>query len=63
MRLNPDEVLKWNIKQLWNEILVMIEEEPKIAKLEAIEKIKYGYKIRIPIQYIIQEWYELNPRS
>lgn len=63
MKVNPEDVLQWNIKQLWNETLLLIEEEPKIAKKEQIEKIKYGYNIRVPIQYIIQEWYSLYPSN
>lgn len=63
MDATPEEILQWNIRQLWSQLLILIEEEPKIAKKKEIENIKYGISIRIPIQYLTNEWYDLYPSN
>lgn len=57
---NPDEIYTWNIEQLWNAINTIPEENLKEYE-NKIYKIKHGYNIKVPIQWIIKKWYEEHP--
>ena len=57
---SPEEVLTWDMEKLWNALKQLTEkEEYKKDK----ELIKNGIKVKFPIQYIIQEWYKMNPEN
>lgn len=57
---NPDEILKWDMQELWAAVQQINEEEENEYE-EEIKKIKQGIKLKIPIYYIIEEWYDIYP--
>lgn len=57
---NPDEILEWDTLKLWNAVQQIDEETDGELKKE-IQKIKEGIKLKIPIYYITQEWYDIYP--
>lgn len=59
---NPDEIYKWDTKELWNAINLLDEEDVSNNE-EEITMVKYGIKIRIPIIYIIKGWVEEHPEN
>lgn len=55
---DPDEVYQWDLTMLYNCAKAMEDDiNPKYRKL--LQQAKHGIKIKIPIYYITQEWYEL----
>lgn len=59
---NPDEIYKWNIKELWACIQLLEPEQEQLYE-EEIRKAKYGQKIKIPIIYIMKNWTTENPEN
>lgn len=57
---NPDEILEWDTMKLWNAIQ-QIDEETNGALKKEIDKVRNGIKLKIPIYYITQEWYDIYP--
>lgn len=57
---NPEEVLDWNTEKLWNAINLL---ENKEDYKKEISRIRFGTLIKVPIWYIINEWYEVYPSS
>lgn len=55
--METSEILNWNITQLYNYFLTIVENN-KIKN-----KIKYGINLQIPIYYITNEYYEIYPQS
>lgn len=66
---NPDEIYEWDIGKLWNAFQVMLEKEDdegtEYRTIYYNEEIlvRKGIRIKIPIQYIINEWYEEYPHT
>lgn len=55
---NPDEIYQWDLEMLYNAVKA-IEEELDTQERATLKKCKYGFKVKVPIYYITQEWYEL----
>ena len=53
---NIDEIYKWDIQELWN-AFQHIESEPIYDK--EFHQVKYGIKIKIHINYFINELYKI----
>lgn len=65
---NPEQILDWSLEKLWMafklEVKEIQETHPQYKEIEEdFELVKNGIKIKYPIQYIIEEWYEMYPGS
>ena len=58
--IQEDEILQWDTEKLWNAINMLDNKEDYH---EEIERIKFGRKVKIPIWYITNEWFEVYPSS
>lgn len=61
--INPEEVMDWNTTKLWNTLQTLRADEDSSISIEEYEQVKEGVRIKVPIWYITQEWYELYPSS
>lgn len=55
---NPDELLEWDLNKLWNAL-----NQTEETKQKTKDKAKNGIKLTIPVWYITQEWYNINPST
>jgi len=55
-----DDILSWDTNRLWNEIQLLDNKEEYTVE---ISQVKFGDKIKIPIWWIMNEWYEIYPSS
>lgn len=63
---STDDLLKWDIGTLWSSfqtIMTYEDEEEKLSEKykKEIEQVKNGIKIKVPIWYITNMWYEEHP--
>lgn len=58
---NIEEVYEWPIHKLWNAFNSIARDDPEYA--QEYTDVKNGIKIKFPIHYIIEEWYNVYPRS
>lgn len=59
-----EQILKWDIEQLWNACQILQEdEETSQQDLQNIQAVKHGIKVKVPIYYILQEWFETYPNT
>lgn len=56
-----NEVLEWQTEKLWNAVQAIKLEIGKTPR--NYDEIKNGRNINFPIQYIINEWYEMYPTT
>lgn len=62
--VDREQILKWDIEQLWNACQILEEdEETPETDLKKIEQVKNGINIKVPIYYLIQEWFEVYPNN
>ena len=61
MGIDKQELMKAEIKELW-EYIKSIQEETGDYD-EGIEQVKKGIDIMLPIWYITEEWYDIYPSS
>lgn len=60
---NPEEILGWETKRLWNAISSLDNVDELNITKEELSHIRHGFKINVPIWYFTEEWYELYPAS
>lgn len=62
--LDRENILKYDIEQLWN-ACQLLEEDPETLPehKQNIQKAKNGIKIKVPIYHFIQEWFEIYPNT
>lgn len=58
---DPNEILEWDTEKLWNAVQQIKEEIEKQPR--GYEQAKNGIKIKFPIQYIINQWYDMYPST
>ena len=64
INVDSEQILKWDIEQLWNACQILEEdEETHNTHIEIIQTVKEGIKIKVPIYYLIQEWWEVYPNT
>lgn len=56
LNITEEDILKMPISELWDTAVIVVPEEH-------LEEIKNGIKMKIPIWYITEGWYELHPNS
>ena len=59
--MTEDEILTWDIGKLWNGLKQITEETIEYEKQE--KEVKQGINLKIPIWYLINEWYEIHPTT
>lgn len=64
-----EELLSWGVKQLWTCFKQLMEDETedgqKISVLyqDELYKVKFGVKLKFPVWYMTNEWFEAYPTS
>lgn len=61
--IHPEDILQWETKKLWNTLNSLKNDEDAQLNQENYYSIKHGLRIKIPIWYITEEWYEIYPSS
>jgi hypothetical protein len=63
--INSEDVLTWETKKLWNTVNTLRNDPDVKLKIEPLdyEQCKYGIRIKCPIWYFTEEWYEIYPSS
>ena len=57
IKLNdPDEVYKWDFKTLWNALKIIVKDNG-VHYESKLKEIKEGKRLKIPIAWIINEWF------
>lgn len=59
--INPEDVIMWSTRKLWNMFEIIVNKEKGYEKQK--QQVKFGINLEFPIHYITQEWYELYPAS
>lgn len=63
LEINPENVLIWETKKLWN-TLNTLKNDPDInIDNKLYNKCKFGINIDCTIWYFTEEWYEIYPSS
>lgn len=57
-----NEIFEWDLKKLWK-AYQQIKEEESMHLGQETQMIKHGIRVKIPIYYIINEWYEEFPSN
>lgn len=60
---HPEEVLRWEIRELWRAVQLIERDNPKLIKAEELNKMKNGITLDVPINYFTEGWYELYPNT
>jgi hypothetical protein len=61
--INVEEVLTWETKKLWNTLNTLRNDTDNNITEEDYFLIKFGNKIKCPIWYFTENWYDIYPSS
>lgn len=61
--LDPQDIISLETKRLWNILNTIKKDSKSTIDNEEYYLIKYGIKIKCPIWYLSEEWFELYPNT